>query len=78
MRALVDTGVLVSALIKPASAPGQVVRAIAKGQIQLVVSARLLEELREVLARPKFTSDFTVEQAQTLLQGLVQPSVGVS
>lgn len=41
-----------------------------EGEIQTVVSARLLDELREVLARPKFASDFTVEQAQALLQGL--------
>ncbi len=45
-------------------------RAIAESEIQIVVSARLLKELREVLARPKFASDFTVEQAQALFQGL--------
>jgi uncharacterized protein len=55
IRAVVDTSVFVSAFIgRPAAAPSQVVAAWRDRRFVLVVSPRLLEELSEVLRRPKF------------------------
>jgi predicted nucleic acid-binding protein len=66
---LADTEMFVSALIKPLSAPEQVAQAHAKGgDLEIVVSTRLLDELGIVLAHPKFAADFTIAQAQALLQ----------
>lgn len=54
-RAVIDTSVLVSAFIgHPDAAPSQVVAAWRDRRITFVASPRLLHELTEVLARPKF------------------------
>jgi hypothetical protein len=53
-RAVVDTSVLVSALIgDPDAGAGRLVDAWREQRFVLVVSPKLLAELREVLARPK-------------------------
>jgi uncharacterized protein len=54
IRAVVDTSVLVSAFVgNPDAGPGQLVEAWRDQRFELVVSPRLLAELREVLTRPK-------------------------
>jgi uncharacterized protein len=53
-RAVLDTNVLVSALISPGGASAQLLIEFRAGAFELVVSPRLLAELREVLLRPKF------------------------
>ena len=53
MRAVLDPNVLVSAVISPAGPPGSILLAWSLGQFELVISAKLLDELAEVLARPK-------------------------
>lgn len=52
-KAVLDTNILVSALITPRGTPGRVVRAWRDGSFELVTSPSLLEELREALHRPK-------------------------
>jgi len=55
IRAVVDPGVLVSAFIgRQGSVPDRIVRAWRTGRVELVVSIALLDELSDVLARPKF------------------------
>jgi putative PIN family toxin of toxin-antitoxin system len=54
VRAVLDPNVLVSAAISPAGPSAQIVLAWADGRFELVVSAHLLDELGEVLAREKF------------------------
>src|SRR5574338_795842 len=54
MRAVVDTNVIVSALLKPAGPPGQVLNAILEHRIKLLYDDRILGEYIEVLSRPKF------------------------
>lgn len=53
-RVVVDPGVLVSALIAPAGAPALLLAEARAGDLELVVSPLLLEELEEVLRREKF------------------------
>ena len=52
LRAVVDVNVLVSALLKPDSSPGRVVRSWQGGAFELVASRHLLSELLRVAARP--------------------------
>lgn len=59
LRFVVDTNVLVSALHKPASVPARALEAIwrigeEQGTPCLLYDARILDEYRSVLARPKF------------------------
>jgi putative PIN family toxin of toxin-antitoxin system len=53
-RVVLDPGVFVSALITSSGSPGLLLREIRGGQMELFVSARLLDELDEVLRRDKF------------------------
>lgn len=53
MRLVVDTNVLVSALLKPESVPARALAAIWASAV-LLHDPRIVEEYRAVLARPKF------------------------
>lgn len=57
MRVVLDTNVLVSALIRPGSVPAQVLDSVLAGELVLLHDARILEEYRDVLSRPKFALD---------------------
>jgi len=52
MRAVLDTNVIVSAVLSPGSPPDSILRASRRGAFDLVTSAPLLRELSEVLGRP--------------------------
>lgn len=52
-RVVVDTNILISRLLLADSVPGQAVRRIVD-EDQILVSDAVLEELADVLARPKF------------------------
>jgi uncharacterized protein len=53
-RAVLDPGVLVSALITPTGTPAKLLLAAREGSFDLVASSLLLEELTAVLKRDKF------------------------
>lgn len=52
--AVIDTNVLVSAVIKPSSNPGMIVRLALEGVIIPLINDVILAEYRNVLSRPKF------------------------
>jgi uncharacterized protein len=52
---VLDTNVIVSAVIKPEGAPAKIIMDwVLEGQVQVVTSPLIAEEYREVLQRPKF------------------------
>ena len=51
---VLDTNVLVSALLKRASKPGQVLDLVMAGKIRLALDMRMLQEYQVVCGRPKF------------------------
>jgi putative PIN family toxin of toxin-antitoxin system len=53
-RAVLDPGVLVSALITPTGTPAKLLTATRSGSFELIVSPLVLEELKLVLLREKF------------------------
>ena len=53
-RAVLDPGVLVSALITPTGRPARLLLAARVGSFELIVSPLLLDELEAVLRREKF------------------------
>ncbi len=53
MRVVLDTNVLVSALLRRESTPGRILSAVWGGDLDLVMSEPLVGELRRVLAYPK-------------------------
>lgn len=66
-RLVVDPGVFVSALITPAGVPAELRRAIREGDFELILSPLLLDELEEVLSRPKFRRYFETEDVSEYL-----------
>ena len=52
-RAVVDTNILVSALLTPSGPPGAVAQAIRNSVLQPVVCAEIIEEYADVLHRPR-------------------------
>ena len=53
MRAVVDTNVLVAALLSSSGAPAQLLRAWRVGAFELIVSPNLIDELERALQYPK-------------------------
>jgi len=53
-KAVLDPGVLVSALITPTGTPAKLLTATRSGSFELIVSPLFLEELKLVLLREKF------------------------
>ena len=54
MRIVLDTNVLVSALLSPFGPPGEILRLVTTGVIQVCHDTRILGEYRQVLLRPAF------------------------
>ena len=70
MRVVLDTNVLISALISSSGPPGQLLSAVKHGDITLVTSVYQLDELRNVLARERLRSYIKPEEAQDLIDNL--------
>lgn len=54
MLIVLDTNVLVAALLSPFGAPARVLDLILAGEVRLACDDRILAEYRQVLARPKW------------------------
>ena len=57
MRIVLDTNVVVSALLSPLGAPAQLLRMVLRGDLAFLYDERIIAEYREVLGRPKFDFD---------------------
>jgi putative PIN family toxin of toxin-antitoxin system len=60
MHAVIDTGVLVSALIKPGGATGEVLYALRDGRLTMIYSTDTLVEIIDVLGRPPFRAKYHI------------------
>ena len=78
MRAVLDPNVLVSAAISPAGPPRQILTAWIDERFELIASPALLDELADVLARPKFRRFITSAVATEFIDGLATDSVIVA
>jgi putative PIN family toxin of toxin-antitoxin system len=70
LRVVADPNVWVSALISPTGVPAAVLRAVLTGEITAVASPHLLDELGEVLARPRFRRWVATEDARAYVEQL--------
>lgn len=57
MNIVLDTNVLVSALLSPFGSPGRILELLLAGKVKLAYDDRILVEYRTVLLRPKFGFD---------------------
>ena len=70
MRIVLDTNVLVSALITREGPPGRLLAAVKRGDCTLVTSVYQIEELRKVLGRDRLKPYIRPAEADDLLHGL--------
>jgi len=80
MRAVLDTNVIVSAVISPGSPPDSILRASRRGALDLVTSAPLLRELEDVLGRPRIAErlGWTPEERASFIAALADFAVIVA
>ena len=71
--AVIDTNVLVSAMLKMNSIPWQVVAESLTGQIIPLLNEEILSEYKDVLSRPKFR--FSEATIDTMLEGLTKRGI---
>ena len=67
--AVIDTNVLVSAMLNRSSAPGEIIRHLLDGRIIPVLHADIIEEYTDVLNRPRF--GWTKEVADEMI-GIIE------
>ena len=73
--AVIDTNVLVSAMLKIQSIPGQIANEALLGDLIPLLSDEIIAEYREVLARPKFK--FDQNTVEILIDGIVDRGIFV-
>ena len=61
MRAVIDTGVLVSALIRPQGTTGDVLHALRDGRFIAIYTTGILVEIIDVLGRPALRTKYHIE-----------------
>jgi putative PIN family toxin of toxin-antitoxin system len=68
MKVVIDSNVVVSAMLSPHAPPAQVIRLALQGDLGLLHDDRILAEYRDVLSRPKF--GFDAEDVRSVLEGI--------
>jgi putative PIN family toxin of toxin-antitoxin system len=72
LRIVLDTNVLVSALLRPQSLPGRVLDRVLARQVTLALDRRIFNEYQDVLFRPEFA--LPPDAVSTLLEFVWQSS----
>lgn len=72
---VIDTNVLVSAMLKGNSVPGLVLKHVFSGNLIPVFNDKILEEYREVLYRKKFS--FSEEDVHIVLESLKEQGISI-
>ena len=76
MKVVLDTNVIVSGLLSPYSAPGEIVRMLSSGHLIFFLDARIFAEYSEVLLRPKF--QFAADLVSDFLEYVEHTGIFVS
>lgn len=58
--AVVDANIFVSAVLTPGGPPGEVTRAVREGRFELVISEPVVQDVADVLTRPRITRKYRV------------------
>lgn len=75
VKIVLDTNVLVSAVLNPEGSPAKVVDMLADGSLQLIVSPAIMAEYEDVLARKKF--GLSASTALTIIKNLRRLAIEV-
>ena len=75
MRIVLDTNILISALISKEEPPGHLLEAVRNGRLTLVTSDYQIRELRSVLYRRKFRPHISLTEVEELFKFLKATAV---
>jgi putative PIN family toxin of toxin-antitoxin system len=75
LRVVIDPGVLISAVISRRGAPAELLDRWRNGEFDLVVSPNLLNELEDVLLRPKFRALASDVEVRSYVEALAAGGV---
>lgn len=78
MRVVIDPNVLVSAAISSAGQPRAIVNAWTEERFELIASPAVIEELRDVLHRPKLRRWISLDLADAFVDGLAEDATIVA
>lgn len=70
MRIVLDTNILIGALITKGTPPDGLYQAWLKGEIELVTSAAQIAELANVLARPRLQKYIDADEAAAIVENI--------
>ena len=70
MRAVLDSNILIGALITRDTPPDRLYQAWLRGEIELVTSAAQMAELTDVLARPRLQKFLDTDEAAAIVENL--------
>ena len=70
MRIILDTNILIGALITKGTPPDRLYRAWLRGELELVTSVAQLAELANVLARPRLQRFLDADEASAIVQNI--------
>lgn len=78
-KVVLDTNVLASATIVKEGHSGQILQAWQRGEIELIISPQILEEVKDVLLRPRIRKQqwMTEQEVEVLLQAIEQVATHV-
>lgn len=74
MRAVLDTNILIRSILNPNGPTGRLLNELRAGRFRLLYSEPLLEEIAEVLSRPRFRDRYkvTADDISDILSLIVQ------
>ena len=70
MRVVLDTNVLISALITSGTPPDGLYRAWLRGEIELVTSTAQIAEITDVVSRPRLQKFIDADEAEDILDNI--------
>jgi putative PIN family toxin of toxin-antitoxin system len=70
VRIVLDTNILIAALITQGTPPDQLYRAWLRGEFELVTSAAQIAELADVLARPRVQKYLDAHEASVIVENI--------
>jgi putative PIN family toxin of toxin-antitoxin system len=77
VRAVLDPNIIISGLLSATGAPAEVLRAFVRGELDVVASPKLVDELTRALAHPKLRRYISEEDAAAVAAWLDDSAIAV-
>lgn len=75
IKAVIDTNILISALLSPSGAPAKVFNHVLNGNVIICFDSMIIAEYEEVMARPKFK--FDTKAVEQILEFILNTGISI-